>query len=309
MSERPTDWTNQPETDLFSIIGTKKGKHGKKKNKNIYSPYSPGATKDTGLSVAMPSASGPGIAGSTKSKGMYAPPASGVGSGRSTGPGGQSISSDLTSPGRYSQGVSSVTRNAPTGSLAGGIGDMAVHSVGSDPYSTVNQYYIGKGMNSDSNTAQLALSLYNPQDKAYGIMGGQGFSSDIDAINFGEQLLNQFSTGTGQQLNGIEMVKTALSALAQEFKNPGQGKGVGNMLTMIALEPDPASQINSIMGILQGILQGTMPDDSMKALMAQMQRAASGFASRWQRSRDIGGMEKSGQNIASDMLQWLDGAF
>lgn len=289
MSERPTDWKNEPET-LYFESGTKKNKKGKKKPQyEIYEP--PAAPEST-----APGSMGPGGAGTGNDYGSNYTPGKKP---TSTG-----ISSTANS--NYDTSIGSSTLNAPRGSLASGIADSQLNMVAANPYEISNQYMMNQGLQSQSAIAGLASNLYNPLDKAVGIMGDKGFSSDIDAINFGEDLLDQFMTGGGQQLNGMQMVETALVAFAEAARNPlGGGGGVGGKLSAIALDPNPTSQLDSMLGVIEGILVGTMPEDSANALLGQMQRVGQAFLSGMARDMNPMESEKAGKNMANALLNWL----
>ncbi len=315
MSERPTDWINQPEVDLFVKTGSKKGKKkkgGGRRSRDVFSSYDP---PDPALSVSGGTVSGPGIAGATKSKkmgsgnDMYTPPSSMTSGGPSTGLGTGTVDNAPVNPAKYDAAVGAVTNKAYPGSLASTIGDQSQLPVSNDPFSLINHYYMSQGMDANSNMSRLAFDMWNPMDKQFGIMGGQGMGNPSDMINFGASLVERFSSGHGESLNGVEMVKTALRALDQAFKNPGASGPIGNTLTLIANDPDPASQTRSILGILQGILSGTMPGDSAAAFYDQLKDQAERSAYAYHKSGNPMGEERGGKNIASAMLQWLEGAF
>jgi hypothetical protein len=283
------------ETRFFQTTGESKKKKGKRKKTWGVEPWAP---PESSAAAPIPSA----------------PSSSPIGSG-SNRPGTGPVTARPTPPGtgttNYSQGINNTVLQAPSGSLAASIGNPAMHSVAMDPYSQVNQFYSQQGLGSDSNSAQLAYQLWNPAEKRYGILGGEGISTDIDAINFGEQLLQSVAMGKGGQLDPMKMLKNVLAGLSQEAgrKEGAAITSVGNKLTDIVHDPDPASQLNSLMGVIQGVLKGTMPDDSMTSLINQISRAASSFISRWQTSsgKEMMNMEKSGDNMFRALTNFLSG--
>lgn len=288
MVRQPEDWRTMPETGYFNQSG-------------MGGVPSPGLGAGSLPPTPMNSAASGAPAGSAAAPTTFG----GRGTaGRTSGGGG----SPSTITQNYNDEInSSIYGGGSQGGLAGTIGNLALPGVAADPYSIVNQYYqsrFGGGLGSDSNTAQLAYQYWNPAQKMLGILGTD-FSSDVGAINFGQQLLDRLSVGHGTQLDPIKMVQTVLQGIASESKKPGGT--IGSTLSAIAHDPDPVSQLNSIMGVLQGVIEGTMPPDAAKAFLDQLSRAASRFASEWQRAGDPAAMEKSGQNIANAMLRWLGG--
>jgi hypothetical protein len=303
-----TDWTNEPET-LYFQSGTKKKKSGKKiPQYEIYDPgkgptNAPESTAPGSMTSGNGSGPGGGVGGTSAGSG-------------STNPGGYDPTANVsptktTTVGGYQSDVQLQEANAAKGTLAASFGNAALPGMGDDPYSVFNEYFQQKGLPGDSNAMARSLQLWDPTQKMYGMMGTKGFSSDIEAVNFGQALLDQMSVGHGSQLDGISMVKVAMSALAEEFKHPGMGKGGAptNKLGLIASDPDPRSQLNSIKGIIEGILSGTMPDDSVAGFMDQIMRAASAFVSSYNREGDISKTNNGNNNIAMAIMKFLDSAF
>lgn len=302
MSERPTNWKDQPETQLFTLDGYKTTKKGKKKP--IYNLYDPADPNVSVQGVKAPTSTAPGNMA----------PSPGLGSGSlydSTPKGVRPQSSGISSTfdTNYGSGINAYTGRAPGGSLASNVADSQLTLIGSDPYQITNAYMMNRGLQSDSDIAALASNLYNPVAKSLGIMGGQGFSSDVDAINFGQQLLDQFTSGSGEQLNGLKMVETALVAIADAKRNPLGSEGMPSQLAAIAAQANPSDQLESILGVMEGILMGTMPEMSAKALLTQMRAAGQAFISGKIFDTDPVGSEKAGKNLANQLLSWFQAKF
>lgn len=295
-----TDWKNEPETQYFTITGTKKKKNGKG-TRPIYSPA------DAPLGSAAGEA--PGTAVQPPRGPATTRP------GNETNPGGVSLG-DPAAAGTRNYG-SVISDEVATGNLYGGIklGNQALAGVANDPtgFSQADTLFTQKyGLPTDSNTAAFAASEWNPTEKRYGFNTEIG--SNLDMINFGANLMDsmvQAGGGFNSQLDPMSMLKNVLENVGKAANaKPGESLGdlgPGNQLTLIAQNPDPVGQLKSLMGIVEGVISGTMPDDSASALMTQLQRAGMAFISRW-RGTGMGDsidMEKRGDNLFRALTQYM----
>lgn len=267
------DWTGTPESAV-TVPGVKSPRKKRKgrKDPNAAAPPTP-----------------------APAPGGQAPPSSGTG--------------QPTNPGYYQGQVNQSTVNAPSGSLASGVGNLAIPSIASNTGALTDIYYGDKyGLGPASNTGQLAATYFDPMDKVYGITGGKP-ASNIDMINFGEQLYNEMGVGTGQALSPGAMMKNLLSAVANEAASTAAGgsatTGQFNPLAEIAHNPDPYSALNSFLGMVQGALKGTMPDDVLQSYINYVARVGSSFAQRWAQSSDPAKMEAGGDNFINSLIQQL----
>lgn len=290
-----TDWTNEPET-LYFQNGWKTTKKGKKKPQyDIYDP-------PKGPDATEPGNMGPGGSGTGNQYGTNS---------YTTGPKPESTGISSTNRSDFGSQIGSDVMNADPNSLAGSIADTQLSIIAADPYAITNSYMMNQGLQSGSQMAGLASNLYNPIAKSYGIMGSEGFSSDAEAINFGEDLLNQFMTGAGQSLNGLQMAETAMVAIADLARDKSglSNPGVNNVLAGIAAQTNPSEQLNSILGVMEGILKGTMPADSATALLTQMEFIGNEFIAGKAFDMNPLESEKAGKSLINHLLSWMQAKF
>lgn len=216
----------------------------------------------------------------------------------------------VTNPTTYANEVNQDMLWAPSGSLAASMGSTyGLAEAAGSPGALIDEYYRQHyGLGPMSATGQLAQQYLDPMAKSLGILGGKP-TTNIDMVNFGEQLLQQATAGHGGQLSPMAMIQTILQSLSKAGM-PKEGQ-LPSIFDAIATDPNPTNAINDLVGILEGALQGTMPADSLDAFLNYVLRIGMSFASDMRRMSgdQRAGAEASGRSLANHLMQALGSGY
>jgi hypothetical protein len=166
---------------------------------------------------------------------------------------------------------------APEGTYAASLGNVTgVPLAANDPNALYENYFAKTyGTQPGSASQQLALQYLNPQEKVLGIMGHNP-ELDVDAVNFGAQLLETVGGGMGGQLSPHYMITNIVNGVMNASSGGGMDASDVNAdpFSQIAKDPNPYNGIRTLMSILRGALTGTMPDDSLNAYLFNLEMYA-----------------------------------
>lgn len=308
------NWVAQIGSDYqeyFNTLNPQQQQRAKRKYKKTGEPWYRGA--DRGQQTTTPTGTGPGgqATGGTSTgynTGQAAP--------ASTGPGGQQTpattaggragqGAQYRAPGQFGSDISGVEMRATPGSFAAGI-----HGYGNTPdalnYYAENPYVMYGAMAQDrfgvpaGGRAQSLFAEYlDPRSKAPGILGDAYPKNSLEWVNFGEQLFGS-GKANGTFLSPQSMIQNIIGALLDETQNMAKGgEGMGNdgawnpirgLLTM-----DPAEGLDALIGMIEGALAGTMPEDDLSNYTAWIRLVAQNYMSNYGRGGEPGSFESQAQ--------------
>jgi hypothetical protein len=199
--------------------------------------------------------------------------------------------------GGYNQQIGDSTAHAPAGTYAAGLGTYGLGTAGNNPAALVQNYMSGQfGTAPNSMSTNIANQYLAPTSARTQAILGSLPGSNIDAANFGAALLNQLGGSTGAQLDPIRMISTIVNGIQNaggEHLDPGS-VGPGTFASVLN-NPDPLKGIDSLISMIGGALQGTMPDEALGSWLDSLQAYATQFIT------DQGGlMNQSLNQIAGD---------
>ena len=294
----PTDWTGQPEAQLFVQGEPKKNKKGKKKA--TFVPWTPPPSSAAG--DAPGSAARTPSAPSSSSGGGYTQQGS-----HNAGP------IYGTNPQEYDKAITGGVYTPFPGSFAtnyAGKADNpeALGMVANNPMYIANTIAANKfGLPAGSNTANSLAQYLNPQQKWMGLLG-EAPTQNSDWINFGAALMNNAALkAPGADLSAAGMMQNVVNVLKSEFdamKRGGSGASSEfNPITALA-QMNPEDALTSFVTMIKGMLSGTMPDDILNAYANFIQRQGAAFAQQFVSSSQ-GELEGQGANFLSALVDQL----
>jgi hypothetical protein len=204
---------------------------------------------------------------------------------------------DYRAPDQFRNDINDQLMHATPGSFAAGI-----HAYDKTPdalnYYADNPYALYGAMGKDrfgvpaGGRAQGVFADYlNPREKAYGMLGDYP-SGSLEWVNFGEALFGKGGSPNGTFLDPRSMVQNIVQTLMDETANMakgGQGPGgdewnpLRNLINL-----DPGDGLQGLLGILEGALKGTMPDDDLRSYLAYVEMAGQAYASDYGRGSSPG---------------------
>jgi hypothetical protein len=237
-------------------------------------------------------------------------PPQGQGVGRATGP-------EATNPNTYNNAIGNVTLTAPSGSEAarfpgGTANPFAIPMAANDPNLVANDMMSARfGLPAGSATATELAKNFNPYDKIYGL-GIRTPTSDVDWVNLGASLMGDAGgplsqlTG-GAQLDPKSLMTNMVSSIVSEVNNlKSGGSGAGDQYNPLAelANMNPQDAMNSFKGMVQGMLQGTMPDQEITGYINFLDRIGQQFVMQFMHSNSAQG-QADGASFITFLVQQL----
>lgn len=222
-----------------------------------------------------------------------------------------------TDPATYNRAINAATLVAPSGSEAarfpgGTANPFAIPMAAADPSLVSNDMMARQfGLPAGSATATELAKNFNPYDKVFGL-GVKTPTSDVDWVNLGAALMGDAggpmgSLTGGAQMDPRTMMTNMVSSLVQEVNNlKSGGKGAGDQYNPLAelANQTPSDALNSFKGMVQGMLQGTMPDQEITGYVNFLDRIGQQFLMQFMHGNS-GQMQADGASFITYLVQQL----